>query len=366
MADHGHVFEVVAREHRDGRQRQRRSGIGAGLVVQLRLRRRDAAGLRAAHLDLDVGPRGRAGGAEHFVPVHDHLDGALALLGQHDRQRFEIDVVLAAEPAAEFRRNDLDLGQVHFEQLGDLGAEHEMALGAGPYLGEPAFGIVGDAGLRFDIALVNRLGVEFPLDDDIGLGKALFDIAELAFETGGDVRRFRRLGLHALGELVFVEDRRIGLHRVAHVDHVGQHFVIDLDQLQRRTGDGIAGGGDGGDRMAVIEHVFARHHVARDVAEIDHQFARCRVFDRHVGEIVARHHRFYAGQRFRRGDVYRQDIGAGMRAAQHPADQLTGQRNIRCVTRASGDLVHGIAARGRVGADDLEIFFLVRNFRGEG
>ena len=140
-----------------------------------------------------------------------------------------------------------------------------------------------------------------------------------------------------------------------------QNFVFHLDQLHRLFGDGIAGGRNRGNRMAVIQHVFARHHVARDIAEIDHQFARCRMFNRHVREVVARDDRLYTGQCLGGGDVYRQNIGAGMRAAQHTADQLSRQADIRCIAGTTRDLVNGIAARGRVGTDDLEIFFLVRN-----
>ena len=240
-----------------------------------------------------------------------------------------------------------------------------MALGAGPNLGKTAFGVVGDARLGLDITLVNGFGVEFPLDDDLGLGKPFFDIAELAFHPRCNIRRLGRFRFDALGELIFMQDRRIGLHRIAHVDHMGQNFVFHLDQLQRLLGDGIAGRGNGSNRVTVIQHVFTRHHVPRHVAEVDHQFARCRMLNGHIREVVARDDGLYAGQCLGGGGVDRQDIGAGMRAAQHTADQLTGQADIGRIAGAPRDLVDGIAARGRVRANDLEIFFLVRNFGRE-
>jgi len=177
---------------------------------------------------------------------------------------------------------------------------------------------------------------------------------------------FVGLGLDTLGELVFMQDGRVRFHGIAHVDYVGQRFVVDLDECERLAGDGIGCGGDGGDRVAVIEHVFAGHHVPRHIAEIDHQFARCRVFDFHIGEIVLGDDGFDPGQRFGGRGVDRPDIGAGVGAAQHAADQLAGQGDIRRVAGAAGDFVDGIAACCRVCADDLEIFFLVRNFRREG
>ena len=50
-----------------------------------------------------------------------------------------------------------------------------------------------DAALRLDIALVHRLGVVFVLDDDVGLGKTLLDVAHGEIEpldhVGGLGRR---------------------------------------------------------------------------------------------------------------------------------------------------------------------------------
>ena len=95
-------------------------------------------------------------------------------------------------------------------------------------------------------------------------------------------------GLTPSVSMCVVQDRRVGLHRLGDVDHVRQHLVLDLDQLQRLLGDRLDDGGDGGDRMALVERLLARHDVARDVAQVHLHLA-----GRHdqvglLGEVVAR------------------------------------------------------------------------------
>ena len=52
-----------------------------------------------------------------------------------------------------------------------------MALGADPELALAVGADAGEAGMRLDIALVRRLGLEAALDDDVGLPEALLEIA---------------------------------------------------------------------------------------------------------------------------------------------------------------------------------------------
>ena len=92
-----------------------------------------------------------------------------------------------------------------------------------------------------------------------------------------------------------MQQRRVGLHRLGDVDHVRQDLVLDLDQAQCLLGDGVGGGGDGGHGMAFIEHLLARHDVARDVAQVDLHFAGGNGEVGLLGEILRRHDRLYAG-----------------------------------------------------------------------
>ena len=178
-------------------------------------------------------------------------------------------------------------------------------------------------------------------------------------QHGGDVGRLGRRRRHALGDLVLVQQRRVGLHRLLDVDDVGQHLVVDLDQLQRLLGDRLRRGGDGGDGVAVVQHLLARHHAARDVAEVDHQLAGGGDQDGHVGEIVAGDDGLDAGQLLGGRGVDRADARVRVRGAQHLADELAGQVDVGGVAGAAGDLVDGVGPLVGIGADDLEGLLLV-------
>ena len=113
------------------------------------------------------------------------------------------------------------------------------------------------------------------------------EIADLEFEALGDVRRLGRRRLDPARDHVLEQQRRVGRHRLVDIDDVRQHLVVDLDQRRRLFGDGLAGRGDGGDRVAFVERLFARHHVARDMPEILRHPLRADVFELVVGEIGA-------------------------------------------------------------------------------
>ena len=306
-----------------------------------------------------MGARRRPGGAEHLVARHHHLHRTPRLLRQLHGERLEVDVVLAAEAAAELGRRHLHLRDVHRQQLGDLGPHHEVALRRGPDLGDAAVGVVRDRGLRLDVALVRRLGAELALDDDVGLGETGVDVAELGGQHGREVRRLGRRRRDALGDLVLVQQRRVGGHRLLDVDDVRQHLVLDLDQLQRALGDQLRGGGDGSDGVAVVQHLLARHHAARHVAEVDHEFARGGNQHGHVGEVIAGDHGLDAGQLLGGRGVDALDARVRMPGAQHLADELVGQIDVGGVAGLAGHLVDGVRPVVRIGADDLEDFLLV-------
>ena len=123
-------------------------------------------------------------------------------------------------------------------------------------------------------------------------------------------------GFDAAGDHVLEQQRRVRLHRLVDVDDVRQHLVIDLDQRERLVGDGLAGGRDGGDRMALVEHLLARHDVARHVPEIHRDALGADILELLVGQVLAGHHRLDAGQRRRLRRVDRADARMGVRRAQ--------------------------------------------------
>ena len=83
--------------------------------------------------------------------------------------------------------NNFNLGLGDADDSGSLGADVEQALGAGvnrdAAVGRPH----GGGHVRLDIALVHGLGVKFPFDDDVCLGKALLNVANLVLDMSGDV-----------------------------------------------------------------------------------------------------------------------------------------------------------------------------------
>ena len=160
-----------------------------------------------------------------------------------------------------------------------------MALGRGPDLGK-AIGIdARGAGMRLDISLVHGRCLELLLDDDISLGKALLQVADLKFKSFRDIRRLRRRRFDAAGDHVFEQERRIRLHRLVDIDDVRQDLVIDLEQCGGLFGNRFADRCDGGDRVALIERLFAGDDVARDVPEILRHPLRTHIFEFLVGEI---------------------------------------------------------------------------------
>ena len=109
--------------------------------------------------------------------------------------------------------------------------------------------------MRLDIALMHRLGGVSALDDDLGVLEAGFGVALFESHDFRDIRRLRRLRIDARGEHVVVQNGCVVGHRLFDVDDERQHFVFDVDQRQRRVGDRLRGGGDGGDRMALIQRL---------------------------------------------------------------------------------------------------------------
>ena len=83
----------------------------------------------------------------------------------------------------------------------------------------------------------------------------------------GNVAHATGLLAELLGLEIFVQNRRALPHGVRRGECAGQDFVIDFDQAGGFFGDMDAGGGNGGNRMAPIEHLALGEHIAARVAE---------------------------------------------------------------------------------------------------
>ena len=265
---------------------------------------------------------------------------------------------LAAETAADLRRGDAQLRDVHAKQLRAVLAVDEMALRADPQVGGAVGADIRHAGMRLDIALVRLLGLEGAFDDEIGLPETLLDIAMAVLGALGDVGRLVGLGLDALGEDGVVEHGRGGLHRLIDIGHMRQDLIVDLDQLQRLPGRAGIDRGDRGHRMAIIERLLARHAVVEDVVHGGIAIGE-------IGQVGRGDHRLHAGQLLRLRGVDLPDRGVGVRAAQNAPDQLAGHVEVRAVARAAGHLVDAVGTDG-TRADGGEIACGVARIESHG
>ncbi len=186
--------------------------------------------------------------------------------------------------------------------------------------------------------------------DDIGLLEAGLDITQNDLDALGDIGGLLGLGLDAGGEQVVVQERGVGPHGFDDVDHVREHLVLHVDELQRAPGDRHARGGHRRDRVALVERLLARHHVPDDVLVVHHHLAGRDELRGLVGEIVPGDHGLDAGQRLGLRRVDRDDARVGVRAPQHPPDQLARQVEVGAEAGATRHLVDAVGAN-RAGSD---------------
>ena len=153
--------------------------------------------------------------------------------------------------------------------------------------------------------------------------------------------RLRRR-LHPRGDHVLVQQRRVRGHGLLHVHDVRQHLVADLDEVQRLLRGPLADGGHRGHRMALVEDLLARHHVADDVAVVDQHLPGRHELGGEIVEVVPGDHHLHAGQGAGTGGIDRLQPGVGVGAAQHLAHQHVRQVHVRSEARAAGHLVHAV------------------------
>ena len=143
----------------------------------------------------------------------------------------------------------------------------------------------GGGGVGLDVALVHRAGRELALDDDIGLGEALFEVAPLELEMAGDVAV--HTGVIATGETLgdgagghgLVEKGGVVAHRVEGVEDDGEGLVLDLDEGEGFLGHVGIGSGDSSHGVALVEGLLLREAVLGEETGVPHRLA---VVDHHV------------------------------------------------------------------------------------
>ena len=86
------------------------------------------------------------------------------------------------------------------EQLGRVGADHEVTLRRGMDRDLSIRGVRRKAGMRLNVGLMHRLGGVATFDDDLGVLEAGVDVALLEGHDLRDVGRLGRLRVHTGGE----------------------------------------------------------------------------------------------------------------------------------------------------------------------
>ena len=329
----------------------RRAGESARLVGHPDFRGDEFAVLGRAHLHFDLRAGGRTARAQHFRARHDELDRRASLLRQQHRERFEVDGGFATEAATDFGRDHFDVSDRHPEHLRAQRAHIESALGRAIDRRLSVGVVDADGVVRLDVTLVNHRGIEFALDDEVRRLESSFDLAALELVVLRDVGLLVALFLVAQ---VLQQNRRARLGRGVHRHHGRQHFVLDFDQPQRFLGDMRAGRGDGSDRMAVVQDLFVREDVHRQVHRIDHHLTGLLELVRRLRQILRGDNRLDARQRERLVEFDRFDIRVRMRTAQHLAVQHARERVVGAVLGAARHLVNAVVPN-RTCADNFEI-----------
>jgi hypothetical protein len=188
------------------------------------------------------GRRGRVAHPEVLVPGQLDADRPAQLEGGAGGQRVD-DQELAAEPATERGSRDPDARDRQAEQLGHLGSDVERALGGGRDVEGPVGIQPGHRGLWLDVALVDPVGDEPPVDDRVARGQRGIHVAAPVAAPLDHVVRQRLVrgellgpatdgGMLRLGRRLEVDRLAIeagaigtGLDRPVEVDHRGSGVV---------------------------------------------------------------------------------------------------------------------------------------------
>jgi hypothetical protein len=175
-------------------------------------------------------------GGDELLPAAEHqLDRAAGGPGQGGDVRLEVEVALAAEPAAEQRDDDPYVGLGHPERVGHPGPRGERHLRRAPDR-DPVAGPLGEDRPRLDRRRLRRLGDVPAADDDVGGGHRGVRITLDDRRPAEDVAVPAQVLVGRVARPVLVDQRgaRLGVRHV--VGQRGQHLVLDVDRRGRLAG----------------------------------------------------------------------------------------------------------------------------------
>ena len=195
-------------------------------------------------------------------------------------------------------------------------------------------------------------GGELALDNHVGLGEALVEVAALELEVAGDVAV--NAGVIAAGEALgdgagghgLVEEGSVVAHGFDGIENDGEGLVLNLDQIKGFLGHVGVEGGDGGHGVALVERLLLGEAVLGEEAGVPHRFA---VVDHHVlhdGYIGGCDDSLHVGKGLGLARIDGNDAGVAVGTAQDFAVQGAGQVDVGAVLGASRYLVDAVVADG--------------------
>ena len=276
---------------------------------------------------------------------------------------------LAPEPAADFHRHHIQLPHRHAQNPAGVIPQRKMPLTAGPD-GYRAVRIPARrCRMRLNVPLMHLPGAVLPLHDGVRFGKPRLRVAQGELEMIGNVGTVPRIPFgpaagppRRIGQRnqPLVDNWRIRRHRLIGGKRRRQHFVIHIHQPQRFLGQMGRIGGDGGHRVAPVQRLFPRHHIAAVKAIVDGcPFLLVFDFRRYIGEIGGGNHGVHPRQRQRPAGVNPPDARMSVRTPQDLPVQHPRQMNVGGVARPPHHLVRPIVPH-RPRADHPVILLRIR------
>ena len=323
------------------------AGKSPRLIGQFTLSSNELAVLSRAHLHPNPRPRRRASRLQDLGAAHNHFHRMPGLSRQQRGNRFQIRFDLPAKSPANLQGHNLNLRHGNAQNSRRLIPHAKRALIAAPDR-HHAIGIPQHRGiLRLNIALMHHIREKLALDNHIRFGKPLLDIAQFRAKMRRHIAEILAPLAHRIGSLIFVYQRRVILHRLPHIQHMGQHLVFDLNQIQRFFGNMDIGRRHRRHGIPLIEHLFARQHRRTHILNPHHlltQIGQLLLGVEH--QILPRNNRTHAVKRFGLARINRLNPRMCMRASQHFGMQHIGQIEVRTVNRPARHLIRAIVPHG--------------------
>ena len=318
-----------------------RAGVGIGAGVPLRphapgheapVARRPEADARARRMPVER--------EEELIAREHELDRSPGLARQRRRDRLDAGERLGAEGAAHRQRDDADVALGEAERPGQLAADVERRLRAGPDR-EAAVLPVGDAAVRLERRVLGRGRRPLAFDDHLGLVEPRLAAAADEPRAVRDVGA--RQGAHAAprpgapGDLAHVVDeRRAVRQRGLQVGDGRQIVPGHLDRPGEARRLSRIGRGDRGDRIADVARDRRQHR------RVGHEAA----VERAVGDIGRRQQHAAGGKGA--GQRHLRDGSVRAEGAHDPRVQHSRQLEVDAVVDRAGDAaVHATASSAR-------------------